>query len=118
MILPLEQVKGVYFVRTHDLDASLLERRTFSTRPRVDGLWVRARFHDQEILEGVIPNELLDVTPEGFNLIPPDVSAGVQRVFLPRSALSQMKVLGVIGGHRGRHARRGPTDAQQIGLFA
>jgi len=115
--LPLEQVKGVYFVRSHDIAASQLERRTFSTRPRLDGLWIRARFHDQEILEGVLPNELLDLTPIGFSLIPPDVSAGVQRVFVPRSALAQVRVLGVIGGQKGRHARRGPLEEQQIDLF-
>lgn len=116
--LRLEDVKGVYFVRSHDLDASLLERRTFSTRPRLEGLWVRAWFHDQEILEGVLPNELLDVSPEGFSLVPPDVSAGVQRVFVPRSALAQVRVLGVIGGQRGRRPGPSRTDEQQIDLFA
>ena len=33
-------------------------RKTFANRPRTEGLWVRLRFVDNDVLEGMMPNEL------------------------------------------------------------
>ena len=37
------EIKGVYFVREFG-DSESLTRKTFTTRPRSEGLWVRLRF--------------------------------------------------------------------------
>ena len=94
--IELTQVKGVYFVRDFADSASLL-RKTFTTRPRVEGLWVRLRFRDAETLEALMPNDLTQIRAEGFFLNPPDMRGNVQRIFVPRSALSELTVLAVIG---------------------
>jgi uncharacterized protein DUF6982 len=115
VLVDLEQIKGVYFVRDF-VDSNSLQRKTFPTRPRVEGLWVRLRFRDSEVLEALMPNELLHVRPEGFFLNPPDVRGNVQRIFVPRSALTELSVLAVIGPAV-RRRRPAESAAQEPLLF-
>ena len=110
--VPLEEIKSVYFVREFG-EAFELERKTFLSRPKLDGLWVRLRFRDEDVLEGIAPNNLLDLLDTGVQLTPPDVHGNVQRMFIPRTALLEMKVLGVVGV-----ARRSPRAAREIAAVA
>ena len=55
--IDLREIKGVYFVREFG-DSESLTRKTFTSRPRAEGLWVRLRFKDNEILEGLMPADL------------------------------------------------------------
>jgi hypothetical protein len=112
--LDLRDIKGVYFVR--EFGDSDLGRKTFTSRPRTEGLWVRLRFRDNEVIEGMMPNDLLLDGAEGFSIIPPDPSSNTQRIFVPRSALAEMTVLGVIGEKAGRRGRR-PEDTRQVPMF-
>ena len=81
-------------------------RKTFTSRPRTEGLWVRLKFKDNEVLEGMMPNDLSLTTAEGFLINPPDLRSNTQRIFVPRSALESLTVLAVIGAtHRRRKER-------------
>ena len=112
--IELADIKGVYFVREFG-DSESLTRKTFTSRPRTEGLWVRLRFKDNEVLEGMMPNDLLQHTSEGYLVNPPDMRSNTQRIFVPRTALSALTVLAVIGG---THRRRKTTeDARQIPIF-
>lgn len=113
--IDLHDVKGVYFVREFG-DSESLVRKTFTSRPRVEGLWVRLRFRDNEIIEGMMPNDLLHEGSEGFSIIPPDPRSNTQRIFVPRSALAELSVIGVIGEKSGRRGRR-PEDTRQVPMF-
>jgi hypothetical protein len=113
--LDLHDVKGVYFVREFG-DTETLTRKTFTSRPRTEGLWVRLRFRDNEVIEGMMPNDLLQDGAEGFSIIPPDPQSNTQRIFVPRSALAEMTVIGVIGEKSGRRGRR-PEDTRQVPMF-
>lgn len=113
--IELGDIKGVYFVRELS-DSESLGRKTFTSRPRVEGLWVRLRFQDNEVIEGLMPNDLLQEGAEGFSIIPPDPKSNTQRIFVPRSALAEMTVLGVIGEKAGRRGRR-PEDTRQVPMF-
>ncbi len=113
--IDLHDVKGVYFVREF-ADSESLARKTFTSRPRVEGLWVRLRFRDNEVIEGMMPNDLLQDGAEGFSIIPPDPHSNTQKIFVPRSALVEMTVLGVIGEKSGRRGRR-PEDTRQVPMF-
>ncbi|HLI64062.1 MAG TPA: hypothetical protein VKV05_11725 [Terriglobales bacterium] len=114
--IELQEVKGVYFVRELG-EGESLTRKTFTSRPRMEGLWVRLRFRDNEIIEGLMPNDLLQEGGDGFSIIPPDTASNTQRIFVPRSALSEMTVIGVIGEKRpGRRGRR-PEDSRQATMF-
>src|SRR5580700_10344695 len=113
--IDLRDIKGVYFVREFG-DSDALSRKTFTSRPRTEGLWVRLRFKDNEILEGMMPNDLSLTTAEGFLVNPPDLRSNTQRIFVPRSALDSLNVLAVIGATR-RQRRGLPTDVRQVQLF-
>lgn len=113
--MDLRDIKGVYFVREFG-DTETLTRKTFTSRPRVEGLWVRLRFRDNEVIEGMMPNDLLQEAGEGFSIIPPDAQSNTQRIFVPRSALAEMTVIGVIGEKSGRRGRR-PDDIRQVPMF-
>jgi hypothetical protein len=113
--LDLRDVKGVYFVREFG-DSESLVRKTFTSRPRVEGLWVRLRFRDNEVIEGMMPNDLLQDGADGFSIIPPDPRSNTQKIFVPRSALAEISVIGVIGDKSGRRGRR-PEDTRQVPMF-
>ena len=112
----LDEVKGVYFVREFD-DPNLPARKTFATRPRSEGLWVRMRFRDNEVMEGLMPNDLGHLGTDGFLVTPPDTRSNTQRIFVPRSALTEITVLAVIGGQQARRRAVAGADVRQPGLF-
>lgn len=103
--IPISRIRAVYFVRQFEGDYEP-ERKVFLSRPKLDGLWVRLRYSDGETLEGVIPNDLLNVLDNGVQITPPDFSSNSDRIFVPRSALAELTVLGVVG-----IARRKPAVA-------
>ena len=103
--IPLAKIRSVYFVREFSDDFEP-ERKVFLSRPKLDGLWVRLRFTDGDTLEGVVPNDLLSLLDNGLQITPPDLNSSTDRIFVPRSALSEVTVLGVVG-----IARRKPAAA-------
>ena len=112
--VPYEEIKTVAFVR--EFESQEPERQTFFTRPKTEGLWVSLRFRDGELMEGMMPNNLLPSDPYGFTLIPPDSYGNRQKVFVPRAALESIEVLGVVGSPLNR--RKGKAvPKEQIGLF-
>jgi len=80
--IELREVKGVYFVREFG-DSESLARKTFTSRPRTEGLWVRLRFRDNETIEGMMINDLVQDGSDGFSIIPPDTRSNTQRIFVP-----------------------------------
>lgn len=122
--LPLDQIKGVYFVRDFDGHSDRTERKVFLSRPRMNGLWVRMTFKDAEILDGLISQDLLSHDALGYHVTLPDVYSNNLKIYIPRSALVGMQVLDVITNgarrpyHQVRQVRSKPSDVSgQIGLF-
>lgn len=114
--VPFSETKLVCFVRDFEAGETWPEHRSFATRPKSSGLWARFRFRDGDWLEGILPNNLLQMEAGGFSAIPPDPSFQNQRIFVPRAALSSVEVLGVIGSPlRRRPARKEPED--QLKMF-
>ena len=112
--IDLREIKGVYFVREFG-EAESLPRKTFTSRPRTEGLWVRLRFKDSEVLEGLMPADLMQTMPEGYLVNPPDQRSNTQRIFVPRTALESLTVLAVIGA--ARRGRRAAADQRQVSMF-
>ena len=112
--IELRDIKGVFFVRDFS-DTDTPARKTFVTRPRTAGLWVRLRFRDNEILEGMMPNDLAQIAPEGYFINPPDTRSNTQRIFVPRTALQELTVLAVIGAATRRKAAG--EDERQVPMF-
>ncbi|MDQ6760682.1 MAG: hypothetical protein M3Z32_12590, partial [Acidobacteriota bacterium] len=59
MMVPYLEVKTVAFVRDFDQGEPSRELRAFTARPKMAGLWVRMRFRDGDMLDGVLTNNLL-----------------------------------------------------------
>lgn len=104
--IPRDKIRAVYFVRDLNQDFEP-ERKTFLSRPKLDGLWVKIRFLDDGLLEGVIPNDLLNLLDQGLYITPPDFNANSDRIYVPRTALASLTVLGVVGIAR----RKAPAAA-------
>jgi hypothetical protein len=115
--IELNEVKSIHFVREFP-DTFSPERKIFLSRPKLDGLWVRLRFRDEDVMEGIVANDLLDLLDTGVQLTPPDLHGNTLRLFIPRSALAEVKVLGVVGVARRSSAdSRAAAAASQSKLF-
>jgi len=115
--VPFADVKAVCFVRDFGAGETWRANRTFQTRPKASGLWLRLCFRDGESLEGIAPNNLLQNEPSGFSVTPPDPTFQNQRVFVPREALSRVEVLGVIGSPLRRARKAEPQKRTQLEMF-
>jgi len=123
-ILPiaLKAVRYVAYVRDFNLNDTQnperLMRKTFLARPRTEGLWLRLKFHDGEIVEGLAALDLalMDdaLADEGVYLIPPDVRSNTQRIFVPRTALAEMQILGVITTPSKTVKKKGTRDEPRL----
>jgi hypothetical protein len=108
------QIKWVCYVRElgagegsgNDTPERLLRRR-FTSRPRVAGVWLRITLSDGEELEGVTGNDRSLVDGIGLFLIPPDTRSNTQRVYVPRSSIRELTVLGVIHPSTARSDKTG-----------
>lgn len=113
--IPYEEIRSISFVRDFESGVEA-DRLVFQTRPKTEGLWVSLQFRDGAVMEGIMPNSLLQLDRYGLTVIPPDPYSNNQRVFVPRTALRSAEVLGVVGSPlRKRRARAAAKE--QIGLF-
>lgn len=115
--VPYTDVKVICFVRDLEGGETWRQHRAFATRPKLSGLWVRLRFRDGDSLEGMLANNLMLIDPAGFSLIPPDPTFQNQRIFVPRAALSEVQVLGVIGSPLRRPVPKEHEKEGQLEMF-
>ncbi len=118
--IPWDQVKWVCYVREFPAEGSAgaftndgaqperLLRRKFSTRPRISGLWLSLTLADGEELEGMAANDRSLIDGVGLLLTPPDTRSNTQRVFIPRTAIRELTVLGVISPSAPTRQKAGP----------
>jgi len=115
--IPYEEIKTVCLVREFEAPEAN-EKRVFTTRPKSQGLWVRMRFRDNELMEGLMANNLLAIEPYGLSFTPPDPSSNIQRVFVPKQAVTGFQVLAVVGSpQRAGKLKTKPVAKEQMGLF-
>ena len=115
-VIPYAEIRFICFVRDFDQGEPRRELRTFSSRPKTTGLWLRLQFRDGEIMDGVMSNNLLQMEPQGFTFIPPDPGYQNQKVFVPKTAVASIQVLGVVGS--ALKSRRGrPAPKEQLEMF-
>jgi hypothetical protein len=114
--VPLVDVRAVCFIREFEAGETWQKQRAFLSRPKAPGLWVRLKFRDGEVLEGVMPNNLLN-EPSGFAVVPPDPTFQNQHIFVPREAVTAVEVLGVIGSPLKRRTKVAPDGDKQLQMF-
>jgi hypothetical protein len=124
--VPLADVKYAAYVRdfnTSDTsNPERLTRKTFLSRPRTEGLWLRLTLRDGDILEGLASLDLALAdgwTQDlGVHLVPPDIRGNTQRLFVPRLAIEFMEVLAVVTTPSRKKPPAAATEAEaQPDLF-
>jgi hypothetical protein len=115
-VVPYGDVKAVCFVRDFEVEAPSPQKLVFANRPKSHGLWVRLAFRDGDTMEGLLSNNLLLLEPQGFTITPPEGAWNSQRIFVPRQALTDVQVLGVVGSPL-REPRKKPQPKEQLGFF-
>jgi len=116
--IPYSETKVLCFVRDFEAGETWREHRAFSTRPKSPGLWVRLLFRDGDSVEGMLANNLMLVEPVGFSIVPPDPTFQNQKLFVPRAALADVQVLGVIGSPLKRPAKKVEKKEGQLEMFS
>jgi hypothetical protein len=114
----LNDIKHICYVREFNLhdtgNPERLTRRTFLARPRTEGLWLRMTFRGGDILEGLAPTDvgLLDdvINDAGLHVTPPDTRSNTQRIYVPRTSLTELQLLAVIT----TPSRRKPLPAASV----
>jgi len=112
--LPLSDIKHICYVRDFNLNdpanPERLTRKTFLARPRTEGLWLRLTFRsanippsasdETDLFEGLAPLDLTladDILDDaGLFLVPPDIRSNTQRIYIPRTSITDLQILAVI----------------------
>jgi len=100
----LTEIKWIAYVRDFNLQdrtvPERLDRKKFQARPRSEGVWVRMRLTDGDVLEGLVQfnRTLMDSLSDsmGIFMTPPDTRGNTQRLFVPRSAMEWIEAVGLI----------------------
>ncbi len=116
-VLPYGEIKLVCFVRDFQQGEPRKELRLFTTRPKMEGLWIRMHFRDGDAMDGLLANNLLQMESQGFSVIPPDPGFQNQRIFVPKAALSGVQVLGIVGSPLRKIAKTKPASKEQLEMF-
>ena len=114
----LNDIKHICYVRDFNLhdtaNPERLTRRTFLAKPRTEGLWLRMTFRTGDLLEGLAPIDitLADdlIADTGLHLTPPDTRSNTQRIYVPRTSLTELQLLAVIT----TPSRRKPLPATSV----
>jgi hypothetical protein len=122
--MPADTLKWICFVRDFNSgelnNPERLLRKTFSGRPRTEGIFLRVTLKDGDLIEGLAANDLSLVSGEGIFLTPPDIRSNTQRIWVPRTSLDAVEVVAVIGAAIPRSEKKKPApepDDDQKNLF-
>jgi hypothetical protein len=111
VLVAAQEIKWVCYVRDFNSgevnNPERLLRKTFAGRPRVEGVHLRLKLTDGEMLEGVVANDRTLVDGEGVFLLPPDTRSNTQRMWIPVTAIAELEAVAVVGS-----ARRKPGHAR------
>ena len=117
LVFPYADVKALCFVNEFGDPRLFSHNSQFERRPRVPGLWTRFTLLDGDVLDGILPHNLLEWPSQGYTITPPHATGLRQRVFLPRVAVKSTELRGVVGvslaaGAQRRRVSRTAPDAQ------
>jgi hypothetical protein len=96
-VVTFAEVKALCFVSEGGQMNLFTEHTFFERRPKQPGLWTRFTFRDGDQLDGLLSHNLLEWPEAGYSAIPPRASATRQWVFIPRVAVTNTELRGVVG---------------------
>jgi hypothetical protein len=93
--IPKKDMKALFFVKKFSGNKEYSEVKFFENQPKIDGLWARLTFFDDEMIEGIVSNTIQVLLDDGFYLKPPDPNSNNRLMYVVKSALKDFTVLGV-----------------------
>lgn len=93
--IEVDELKALFFVKRFEGRKEYREVKFFTITPDIEGLWVKVKFYDNEVTEGVVHNSLSFITNPGFFLKPPDPLSNNEITYIIKSSLIEFRVLGV-----------------------
>jgi len=121
--IPLDQVKWLCFVRDFNSgevnNPERLLRKSFTGRPRTEGLWLRLCLKDNDHVEGIAINDISLLDAAGIFITPPDIRSNTQRIFVPRQSITKLEIVALISsaGRRKTATSAEPVASLQEDLF-
>ncbi len=120
-VIDYNSVKALCFAAEGAPTDLFTVQNSFERRPKTPGLWTSFRLRDDDLLEGVLPHNLLEWPTQGYFVTPPGSSSYRQRVFLPRQAVRETAFLGLIGKGNALQAKSSKKvereAARQLSMF-
>jgi hypothetical protein len=117
--LPIAEIKWICFVRDFNSgdaeNPERLLRKSFAGRPRTEGLWLRLRLADGDSIEGLAANDSTLLDDAGVFLVPPDIRSNTQRIFVPRTSISEFSIVAVIASPARRKTDERPRQEDLFG---
>jgi hypothetical protein len=114
--VPYADIKYVGFVKMWEQPPGEEMRKSFISRPKGGGVWVRFLFRDGDSMEALLSGDLMEWPAQGYLATPPDSARNTQRLFVPKAALQACAALGIIGSAR-RESRKREPAAGQLKMF-
>ena len=94
-VFKLESLKALFFVKSFDGNPDHREAQHFAEAPVYPGIWIRVRFFDQEVIEGVVENSIRPFVEPGLLLRMPDSESNNLAAYVVKSSLQEIHILGV-----------------------
>lgn len=119
-VIDYKDVKAICFGAEGAPSDLFTVQSVFERRPKTPGLWASFKLRDGDMLEGVLPHNLIEWPEMGYLFTPPHSSAYRQRVFVPRQAVSETVLLGTVGkGGAAKPVPKGKTkpEERQLTMF-
>ena len=93
--IPAQEVKAVFYVNSFDGDSDHQILNFHSRAPIIHGIWMRLQFVDGEVMEGIVYNSIRYLIDPGFFLLPTDPDSNNKVVYVRKSRLVDLRVLGM-----------------------
>ena len=92
--LVLDKLKALFYVRRFDGNRARREVKKYGSKEAMpEGVAVRIKFKDNEMVEGLAANT--NLSSMGFFLTPADPSSNNIRIFVIKSSLEEYEVIGL-----------------------
>lgn len=112
-----DELKWICYVRDFNsgeaANPERLLRKTFTGRPRTEGVVLRVKLKDDDVIEGLAANDASLISGEGIFLTPPDGRSNTQRIWVPRSAIEALEIAAVIGATKRKQAPESTAERQE-----
>lgn len=89
------KAKAIFFVKSFEGNKEKNPVRFYANGPAVHGIWVEVRFHDGEVVEGIIHNSIHHLVEDGFLMSPSDPESNNEVIYVLKSSIQNYRVLGI-----------------------